>query len=319
MKLTIIIALLCTAWAAFGEVEESLYFDKADVRVLFANEISDGKRVILQLETTPYIKTSDAKGSPVYDTIASGKFDIQTALVATNAGPNQDQKIILTNFVSNFAYANSPMVTTVRAIIPKTAPNANVVLVVRMMTKRKDKPLMYEGTCDLGSLRSYHLVSCAMVSVSIGQYLTGAANYDEIKRADLASRNERLSFEILKFKPVDRLHYSLETCVTDNLSGSPIVRAPFRIQYLNENGQPVEEKAFAQTDDTGCLRWVAQFPSQKLDTFVKHIDVRLGDSNAGREMGYLISPKEFQNPFLFGWDFREVGFDLVAALSKPKN
>ena len=332
-----------------GNDEEGadLWVSELDVQTIDRKDFDGGSAMEYQIKMNPMVEWIDSEDMIQFKKLNTGYFEVLADLVATDAGPKQDQKVILTeDHISSFAAVrNGELFSTLKTVLKRDVPLGNVSLVIKLIPRgiEGSRPLKeYEAVYELGDITSKpskgRLIDACVnndhVNCNMKNFLKGANNFDALKAINYARDASRLSFGGLKLRFVTvavtppetatqrTVSYSASTCITDRRTGDRIKNMPFHVEYvdLDDDGNEIPTKDTDPyqrqdlvTDDEGCLRWLAHVWHQYYmpeHYFVKHVKITMGETKAGGTLHFILNP--WDDKFTFGFDQREVSKDFVS-------
>lgn len=260
-----------------------LWISTLSVKILNRQRYADGQVLDFSVGMKPFITVYDQAGMQTPQKLTSGKFAVFAHLVAEDAGPDQDEKLILTvGEMSTYATvdASGEIHTTLRTNLERRTPLGNVAIALRLIPVGDfggQMPLKsYEAIYELGDINRLTdtngtlTPACAnrdKKNCNMLNFLSDAQNFQRFKDSRLLSKNEPLFFSTMKLRFVTiapdetatrrTVTYSASTCISDRRTGARMARTPFYIEYEDDpSDKDGFQKQTLMTDDEGCLRWL---------------------------------------------------------------
>jgi hypothetical protein len=270
-----------------------IWMDNVSFNIISRQKYGEGELYEFEVNGTPKIKWYDHNGKVSYHDIDDGEFTVFAHLVATDTGPDQRAKMILTaGEMATWAHVeNGIFHTTLRTSLERRTSIGNVTLVLRLVPRNYGgmAPLKeFFGIFELGNIKDFKDGSHKGVlarycwakdrdqnKCNWNNYLRNADNWDRFLKMDIAFKNKPLLFSTLRLRfvtiaafPVETatrrtVTYSASTCVSDR-AGNRLVHVPFIVEYVDEKGK--SELPSVIDEDDQVARREAAYVKQRLVT-----------------------------------------------------
>jgi len=267
-------ALKDSAQALGGELQGSAQLLIQDVKLKSSpqNDGAEGVSLLVELDMNPVVRSYNAMGETVYESVKDGDFEISMQVLATDMGDKQKRKVILLDgqLDTSGRSVNGKLRAEFRVRQQRRANQGNLELVMRVAPRSLSARLTLKAFDGLyrfgvgtqvteggGTLAN----TCVSERCSFDKILNESANFQQLVDQRLIRRNDPYVFSNIKLSFLTigpgesgsqrTVVYMASTCVTNTQTQQRVVNTPMRILYLGGGGGDITQT----TDDDGCLTW----------------------------------------------------------------
>ncbi|MBX3022219.1 MAG: hypothetical protein KF799_11145 [Bdellovibrionales bacterium] len=293
------------------------------------------------VEMEPRIRSLRANGEVYYSDVPDGDFNVWMQILAAQAGPQMDQKVIILGG-EPFAVGkvvDGKLKVEIRVRQDRIANQGSLELAMKVAPRslsslasiRPSHGLYRLGLGNVPSDGGASIYSMCLENsprCDFTRIVEGAKNYQDLVKAGYLRPYQRYVFTNLRLRflmvqPGETatqrtVSYTASTCITDMESGRPLAKTPMVIHYEKAESQNAEverDTVAKETDDSGCLNWdgfVFHKYYQSEEYFTRTVSIE-------KASGFKETFKFYVNPWdtniNFGFDQREFTAEKIADIT----